>query len=196
MLAIVVAPGADTVFVVASAARGGSRSGVIAALGIIGGGTVHISLATAGLSTLILKSAIAFAILKYLGAAYLLYLGIRTIAGTSTSEAAHRAQGVERSPYRVFRQGFLTNVLNPKVPLFVVAFFPQFVSPARGPVWSQIMEMGVLWYGAGLVWYSLVAVCVGRVRRAAVPVPAVRRIFKYVVGGIFIALGIRVALPD
>lgn len=196
MLAITLAPGADTLFVVASALRGGVRGGVLAALGIVSGGTVHIGLAIVGLSALILKSAIAFTVLKYAGAAYLLYLGVRTLLAKTTTD---RVPAPERSDLRagvVFRQGFLTNVLNPKVALFIVAFFPQFVSPARGAVWSQLLELGVLWYAAGFIWLGLVGTLVGRARRSAAPSRLLRTAFKYVTGGIFIALGIRVALPE
>lgn len=196
MFAITLAPGADTLFVVASALRSGARGGALAALGIISGGTVHIGVAVVGLSALLLKSAIAFSVLKYCGAAYLFYLGVRTLISKSEKVAASASDRGAVSDGMIFRQGFLTNVLNPKVALFVVAFFPQFVSPAHGPVWSQMLELGVLWYAAGLIWLSLVGVLVGRARRAASPSNALRGVFKYVTGSIFIGLGIRVALPE
>lgn len=196
MTAITLAPGADTLFVVASALRSGARGGVLAACGIISGGTVHIGLATVGLSALILKSALAFSVLKYVGAAYLIYLGIRTLLAKSSADPLVTADVQERSAAATFRQGFITNVLNPKVALFVVAFFPQFVSPARGPVWTQMLEMGALWYAAGLVWLGFLGFAIGRVRRAATPARWIRTAFKYVTGSIFIGLGVRVALPE
>lgn len=196
MLAITLAPGADTLFVVASALRGGARGGVLAALGIISGGTVHIGFAIVGLSALILKSAIAFAALKYAGAAYLMYLGVRTLTAKAAIQSAQVPERGDLFAGVVFRQGFVTNVLNPKVALFVLAFFPQFVSPARGPVWSQLLELGVLWYAAGFIWLGFVGTLVGRAKRSAAPPPFVRSAFKYVTGCIFIALGIRVALPE
>lgn len=193
MLAITLAPGADTLFVVGSALRSGARGGVLATCGIVSGGLLHIGLATIGLSALVLHSAIAFAAIKYVGAAYLLYLGIRALlAGDSTPA---RPKG-EQSAHLLFVQGFLTNAFNPKVALFVLAFLPQFVSTARGPLWSQFAELGALWYLAGFVWLGSIAIIVGRTRAAVAPTVVLRRILRYATASIFIALGIRVALPE
>ncbi len=196
MLAITLAPGADTLFVVASALRSGPRGGVLAATGIISGGIVHITAATIGLSALVLKSALAFAILKYVGAAYLIYLGVRALLVREAVEAQDGAKHAAPVSNRVFFQGFLTNVTNPKVAIFMLAFLPQFVSPARGTIWSQLVELGALWYVTGLIWLSAVGFAVGKARRSVSASSAVRKTFKYVTASIFIGLGLRVAVSN
>lgn len=195
MLAITLAPGADTLFIVASSLRSGWRGGVFGALGIVAGGCVHIGFAAIGLSALLVKSAVAFAVLKYAGAAYLIYLGIRTLVARDEAAAAGPASmAPQRTPRQIFAQGFVTNVLNPKVALFVLAFLPQFVSPARGPIWSQLAELGAIWYAAGFVYLSTVGVIVARLRRFQSPSAIARTAFKYVTASIFVGLGIRVAV--
>lgn len=196
MLAITLAPGADTLFVVATALRSGARGGVLAATGIISGGIVHITAATIGLSALILKSALAFSILKYVGAAYLIYLGIRALLSRETIEGAQGSTQAEPLNNRVFLQGFITNVTNPKVAIFMLAFLPQFVSPARGPIWTQLVELGALWYVAGLIWLGLVGFTAGRARRSVSASAGIRRAFKYATASIFVGLGIRVAFSE
>ena len=128
-LALNMIPGADMTYVMASAARGGTRSGLAAALGISAGALIHVAAAVVGLSALIASSPAAFTILKWGGAAYLLYLAVQIIRTPSG--------GDEEAPYRtaassnaaIFRSGALVNVLNPKIALFFLAFLPQFVNP-------------------------------------------------------------------
>jgi threonine/homoserine/homoserine lactone efflux protein len=193
MLAITLAPGADTLYIVASALRSGWRAGVFGALGIVAGGCVHIGAAAVGLSALIVKSATAFAILKYAGAAYLVYLGIRTLLARESASPGMPPVPA-RTPAQIFTQGFLTNVLNPKVALFVLAFLPQFVSPARGPVWAQLVELGAIWYATGFVYLSTVGIVVARLRRLTSPSTAARNAFRYITATIFVGLGIRIAV--
>jgi threonine/homoserine/homoserine lactone efflux protein len=194
MLAITLAPGSDTLYVVATALRGGARRGVVAALGIIAGGCVHIGFATVGLSALIVRSALLFATLKYAGAAYLIYFALRTLRARDEDPVEPSAAPLRKRS--IFAQGFLTNALNPKVALFVLAFLPQFVSPARGPVWSQMLVLGALWYAAGLCYFTALALVVGRLRRIGTPSRRLRAGFRYATAAIFVGLGIRVALPE
>jgi threonine/homoserine/homoserine lactone efflux protein len=193
MLAITLAPGADTLFVVGSALRSGSRGGLLATCGIVSGGVVHIGFATIGLSALILHSAIAFTTIKYIGAAYLCYLGVRALLAGDLPSAAPPSDARTHS---LFLQGFLTNALNPKVALFVLAFLPQFVSPARGPLWTQFLTLGAIWYVTGFLWLGTVGIVVGRARAFGSPSLILRRICRYTTASIFIALGIRVALSE
>jgi len=194
MLAMTVAPGADTLFVVGSALRGGSRRGATAALGIVAGGLVHIGFATVGLSALIVRSALLFGLLKYAGAAYLIYFALRTLRARDDDPAAPAAVPVSRRS--IFAQGFLTNALNPKVALFMLAFLPQFALPAHGPVWRQLLLLGGLWYGTSLVYLVALGLAVGRLRRLGTPPRRVRAGFRYLTASIFLGLGIRVALPE
>lgn len=196
MIAFTLAPGPDTLFVVGSALRDGGRGGVLAALGIVLGGSVHITLAAVGLSVLILKSALAFAIIKYIGGAYLVYLGVRTLLQRDAAPSNNVAPVVPKSWNAIVARGFLTNALNPKVAMFVIAFFPQFVSPARGPIWSQMIELGVLWYVGSLFWLCFLGLTVGKIGQSATRTKRLQTVLKYAAGSIFIGLGLRVAIPE
>jgi threonine/homoserine/homoserine lactone efflux protein len=194
MLAIALAPGPDMLFVLTQSARGGARRGLIATAGIISGGFVHISAASIGLSALLVRSALLFSAVKYIGAGYLVYLGLRTLLTRERMSAADPKAGFKPAS-APFVQGFITNVLNPKVALFVLAFLPQFVEPARGNIGWQIAELGAVWYATAAVVLCGVALAGGRFdawrRRNALA----RRVERYVTGTIFVALGARVALP-
>ncbi|SIS56582.1 Threonine/homoserine/homoserine lactone efflux protein [Roseivivax lentus] len=140
-------PGADVMFAMASGARGGPRAGVAAAAGITAGATAHICATAFGLAAALAASPGAFEAIRWLGAAYLLYLAVQT---WRAPPAAPETGGSARlGP--AFRRGFLTNLLNPKVALFVLAFLPQFADPSRGPVWSQILTLGALFLVTGFV---------------------------------------------
>lgn len=132
-------PGADVMFATASGLSGGPRVGAAAGLGVGLGGFWHVGLATLGLSTLIAAVPMALTVLKWLGAAYLLWLAW----ASWTSPAAAPGQGGLTVRAAVWR-GFVTNALNPKVALFILAFLPQFADAARGPVWQQILFLGVI----------------------------------------------------
>jgi threonine/homoserine/homoserine lactone efflux protein len=202
MLAITFAPGPDMLFVLAQSARGGARRGLIAVAGIISGGTVHIGAAAIGLSALLVRSALLFSIVKYAGAAYLLYLGLHTLLAREralpSASPANNTPGAAppgNSASAPFVQGFITNVLNPKVALFVLAFLPQFVEPARGRIGWQIAELGLLWYATAAVVLSFVALAGGSFDAWRRRNPSAQRVERYVTGAIFVGLGARVALP-
>jgi threonine/homoserine/homoserine lactone efflux protein len=140
-LALNVVPGADMTFVIASAARGGRRAGIVAALGIGAGAMVHIFAAVLGLSAILASSQTAFDLIKYAGALYMLWIAFSLIrGGGSSNEAAPPVM-----PARLFRSAMLVNILNPKVALFFLAFLPQFVDPAATMPAAQILCLG-LWF--------------------------------------------------
>ena len=201
MLAITFAPGPDMLFVLAQSARGGARRGLVAVAGIISGGTVHIGAAAIGLSALLVRSALLFSIVKYAGAAYLVYLGLHTLLARERAQppavpADDPSPGPTPSTGSApFVQGFITNVLNPKVALFVLAFLPQFVDPSRGHVGAQIAELGLIWYATAAALFSAVALAGGAFDRWRRRNPLAQRVERYVTGTIFVALGARVALP-
>jgi threonine/homoserine/homoserine lactone efflux protein len=195
MLAITFAPGPDMLFVLAQSARGGARRGLIAVAGIISGGTVHIGAAAIGLSALLVRSALLFSLVKYAGAAYLIYLGVRTLlAREQAPQAAAQADDAANGS-APFVQGLVTNVLNPKVALFVVSFLPQFVEPSRGQIGWQIAELGCIWYATAAVVLSAVALAGSAFDAWRRRNPTAQRVERYVTGTIFVALGARVALP-
>src|ERR1044072_1119105 len=139
-LALNVVPGADMTFIIASASRGGRRDGVVAALGIGAGALVHICAAVLGLSAILASSQAAFDLIKYVGAAYLLWIAFSLVRSKGPSPDA-----VPRPPSRGFRSQMMVNFLNPKVALFFLAFLPQFVDPAASVPAAQILCLG-LWF--------------------------------------------------
>lgn len=167
-LALLVIPGPSVLYVVTRSVEQGRRAGLVSVLGLHTGTLVHIAAAATGLSALLLASATVFDVVKLAGAAYLVLLG--------ASRLARRASPVERtveraSMHRVYAQGFVVNVLNPKTALFFVAFFPQFVTAGRGPIAVQILVLGAVFILLGLCsdsTYALVAGTIGgRVRARA-----------------------------
>lgn len=151
-------PGADVIFATASGLAGGPRSGAAAGLGVGAGGALHVTLAAGGLSALIAAAPLALEAIRWAGAGYLLWLAVRTWRAVPPQPGA----APRLAPLGAFRQGFVTNALNPKVILFVLAFLPQFTDPARGPVWHQILILGTIFtltgtaitagYGAAAGW--------------------------------------------
>jgi threonine/homoserine/homoserine lactone efflux protein len=142
-------PGADVLFASASGISGGWRAGIAAAFGITLGSLVHITLAAIGLAALITTTPLAYEAIRWLGAAYLAYLAVKTWRA-APDMVIGAGQG-EGHLGRAIKRGFLTNVLNPKVALFVLAFLPQFTDPAKGPVWMQILFLGLIFTLTGLV---------------------------------------------
>jgi threonine/homoserine/homoserine lactone efflux protein len=161
----------------------GRRAGVASALGVETGTIVHVTAAAAGLSALIASSAAAFDAIRYLGAGYLIYLGIRALL-TKDGEEAGAPKPVSLA--RAYRQAVLVQLLNPKVALFFLAFLPQFVDPDRGPVATQVLVLGAVLGTLGFAVdcvYALAAAKLGRFRHR-----------QRVSGGIYLALGAVAAL--
>lgn len=135
-------PGPDMVFVIANALGGGVRAGFAAMLGVASGAYLHIIAAAFGISAILQTSQTAYDIVRLCGAAYLAYLGIKFLR--STSSVTEIAPAMPRANRAIYRQGVITNLFNPKAALFTLSFVPQFVSPATGPVWSQMLILGVI----------------------------------------------------
>jgi threonine/homoserine/homoserine lactone efflux protein len=183
-LALLVIPGPAVLYVVVQGAEQGRRVGLAAVAGIHLGTLVHVAAATAGLSALIVTSAVAFSAVKYVGAAYLIYIGVRKLLGRDDPSLEPAEQRV--SYRRAFVRGAVVNVLNPKTALFFLALLPQFVDPDRGGVWSQALLLGLLFALLGSVTdsaYTLAAGTVGGVLRRR------RRGMRYGSGLVFVGLG-------
>jgi threonine/homoserine/homoserine lactone efflux protein len=192
-LALLVVPGPAVLYIVARSIHQGRAAGLASVLGIHVGTLVHILAATVGLSALVVSSATAFTVVKLLGAAYLVYLGIRTLLGRNGAvEAA--PQGPARGRRRDFAEGIVVNVLNPKTALFFLAFLPQFVDPDAGRPALQILVLGLTFMALGLVTDSLWALAAGtaggwlRGHRGFV------RAQRYVAGTVYLGLGAATAL--
>jgi threonine/homoserine/homoserine lactone efflux protein len=182
-LVLLAIPGPAVLYIIATSVEGGRRAGLVSVAGIHLGSLVHVAAACAGLSALIVSSAIAFSTVKYAGAAYLVYVGIRK--WLERDEPPVLAVRAPRSQRRVFTQGVVVNVLNPKTALFFLAFLPQFVDRDR-TVWTQIAVLGLCWVGLGLLSdgaYALAGGTIGGFFRRR------RRAVRYVSGGIFVGLG-------
>ena len=193
-LALNIVPGADMAFVVASAARSGKRAGVIASLGIGAGALVHILAAVLGLSAILASSQAAFNAVKWIGAAYLLWLAVSLLrsGGSRDVQVAAPAQ----SGWRVFRAGMLVNILNPKVALFFLAFLPQFVDPAADAPALQILFLGLWFDFAGTAVNIVIALAAagaaGRVGR----IGWVTRLARWTAAGVMSAMALQLALSQ
>jgi threonine/homoserine/homoserine lactone efflux protein len=188
-LALLLIPGPAVLYVVVQGAEQGRRVGLASVAGIHLGTLVHVFAATVGLSALIVASDVAFNAVKYAGALYLIYVGVRKLLGRDDPGLEPAEQ---RVPYRrAFVRGAVVNVLNPKTALFFLALLPQFVDPDRGGVWSQALVLGLLFVALGLVTDSMYALAAGTVggflRRR-------RRGMRYGSGLVFVGLGAAAAL--
>jgi threonine/homoserine/homoserine lactone efflux protein len=191
-LVLLLTPGPGVMYIVARSIGQGRRAGLVSVLGLSAGALVHVAAAAAGISTILLASATAFGLVKAAGAAYLIYLGIRTLlargAVASTEVCTPRSSG------RLFADGVLVSVLNPKIALFFLAFLPQFVDPGRGPVAQQILLLGLLYVALALVTDSAYALLAGslrhRLRDRALQGPLPR----YISGSVYLGLGVGTAL--
>lgn len=150
-------PGADFLFVTASGIQGGPRIGMAAALGINLGIIVHILAAAAGVSALLLAYPAAYDAIRYLGAAYLLWLAIQAWRANG---ALGQGQGAPSAGHAI-KRGFVTNVLNPKTALFIFAFIPQFTDPGIGPIWMQILILGAIFMVNGLIFVLCLGAAAG-----------------------------------
>lgn len=143
-LSINLIPGPDVVYIVSNTMKGSMKMGLRAALGLGVGYLLHTLAAVVGLSALILNSALAFSIVKYLGAAYLLYLGVMALKNMATNKSALSVDEKALSQGDVFKQGMIVSILNPKVALFFLAFLPQFVDVAAGSTTMQLLTLGIV----------------------------------------------------
>jgi threonine/homoserine/homoserine lactone efflux protein len=191
-LLLLVVPGPSVLYIVTQSVSHGRRAGIVSVAGITTGTLVHIVAATVGLSALLASSALAFDVVKYVGAAYLIAVGIRRLAGWERGVGAPARD--TRDLGRLYRQGIVVNTLNPKTALFFLAFLPQFVDPGRGTPWLQILALGLLFAALGFfsdgAW-ALVAGTLGERLRRSRRFPAVQR---YVSGSVFVGLGAVAAL--
>ncbi len=191
-LALLLVPGPAVIYVVARSMEGGRLTGLVSVLGVELGTLLHVVFAAAGLSAIVASSAAAFSIVKWLGAAYLVWLGLRHILGRNGGDGeVPPAEGGE-DHFSVFSQSVLVQVLNPKVALFFLAFLPQFVDPSRGAAWTQVAVLGITLATLGLFTdglYALLGGMAGEWIRKQSLGAGLRRTGRYVTGGVYLALG-------
>jgi threonine/homoserine/homoserine lactone efflux protein len=185
---LLLVPGPAVLYITSRSIGLGRAAGLVSATGIAVGTLFHVAAATLGLSALLVSSATAFQFVKYAGAAYLIYLGIRTLRGADAAMLG--PAGERRSLRSIFGQGVLVNLLNPKTALFFLAFLPQFVDPARGHATLQIFELGVLFALMGWMSDSVWALLAGTFGARLRGNVRLRGAQRKVSGGALIALGL------
>lgn len=191
-LALLVVPGPSVLYIVTRSMDQGRMAGLTSVLGIHTGTLVHIAAAAAGISALLISSAVAFNVVRFAGAAYLIYIGLKRLFGRE--EPIGVEQGSPRKLSRIYYQGVVVNVLNPKTALFFFAFLPQFVDPSKGAAWLQIVFLGLVFIAVGIVsdgTYALAAsTLAGKLRTSR----HFHRFQRYFAGGTLVALGVTAAL--
>ena len=195
VVALTLTPGPDMIYVASRALGQGRGAGVLSAFGVITGTFVHLGLAALGLAELFRQSPLAFDLLRYLGAAYLLYLAWR-VAGARDDPGFTAARGNRAGHARIYLQGLTTNLLNPKVALFYLSFLPQFVDPERGPVALQVLLLGSCLNGFGLLVKLGVALTAGGLGDWLRRHPRMQRVQAWVTASILAGLALRIALPE
>lgn len=194
VLGFVFIPGPATLLTVARATTSGTRVGIATGAGITVGDIIHTIMAVVGISAIIAASATLFSIIKYIGAAYLVYLGIKAITEKAPASLAQGRTPITAS--KAFKQAVLAEVLNPKTALFFLAFLPQFVNPTNGNVMMQLTILGVLFALIGFVSTIVFAVGAGGLGNFLRRNPTVLKWQGKVVGSIYCALGVRLAFQE
>jgi len=191
-----IAPGPDSLFIMTRSAVQGWRAGSVAALGIGSGTFVHIFAAALGVSAILATSSNAFMVLKYIGAIYLVYIGARLVLSkqkVSADSADSNFKSYEMSYRKIYLQGFLTNVLNPKVALFFLAFVPQFISPDAAHKSVAFIILGLIFNFNGMLWCHFLAVTTAFASRRIQVNNVVAFWLNKLIGAIFVSLGIKLA---
>jgi threonine/homoserine/homoserine lactone efflux protein len=192
-LALLMTPGPAVLYIVTRSIGRGRRAGLVSVLGICTGTLVHVVAAALGLSALLVSSALAFNIVRWLGAVYLIVLGIRTLLDRDGLSVEVADQGPD-DLHGVFRQGVIVNVLNPHTALFFFAFLPQFVNPSSGHLPLQMMTLGLLFVGMSAITDSGWAIAAGAAGQWIKSHPRFARGQRFVTGGALIGLGATAAL--
>jgi threonine/homoserine/homoserine lactone efflux protein len=191
---LAIAPGPDIIYVLTRGIAQGAKAGVAAALGFASGCVFHTVLAAVGIAALIRSSDLAFDLVRYAGAAYLVYIGLQALRHRSSFSI--EAAGDRKALATIYRQSVIGNMLNPKVTLFFLAFLPQFVNSQAGHVGMQMAILGAIFMAVTVVIFSAVAIFSGWIGDWVRAKPAIGERLNVFAGVTFIALGIRVALPD
>jgi threonine/homoserine/homoserine lactone efflux protein len=190
-LALLAIPGPAVLYVVTRSIEMGRAGGIASVAGITTGTVVHVGLATAGLSSLILASKVAFDVVKYVGAAYLIFLGLRRLI-TRADDGAE-TEAVPRTRRRAYTQGVLVNLTNPKTIVFIFAFIPQFVDPDAAHVWLQVLVFGLSFAALGFLSDNVYALAAGAVADRLRGSRKIARFERWFGGSVLIGLGVAAA---
>ncbi|HKI93036.1 MAG TPA: LysE family translocator, partial [Gaiellaceae bacterium] len=191
-LVLLVVPGPAVLYIVTRSVEMGRAGGIASVAGITTGTIVHVTLAAAGLSSLVLASTAAFDAVRYAGAAYLAFLGVRRLLTRGAGDAP--AEAAPRTRRRAYTQGVVVNLTNPKAIVFVFAFVPQFVDPHAHHVWLQVLMLGFSFAGLGFVSDSLYALAAGTVADRLRGSAGIARVERWFGGSVLIGLGVAAAV--
>lgn len=189
---LVIMPGPNTLYIITRSVQQGPAAGCVSSFGVMVGTLIHVTTAALGISALLLSSVLAFSIVKYLGAAYLVYLGIKTLLAQDNIPSGVEPVK-EKSLGKIFYQGIVVNVLNPKTALFITAFLPQFVDVKLGSIAAQILSWGAVLVVIGAIsdlTYVLIAGRLGKWLRGSF---SFLRVQRYFAGSVYIGLGVATA---
>jgi RhtB (resistance to homoserine/threonine) family protein len=189
-------PGPDTMYIVARSIAQGRHAGFMSVLGISTGGLVHTTAAALGLSAILVASSLVFGIVKWIGAAYLVYLGIQMICGRNSELHVDSGEMKGAGLWTIYRQGLLTNLLNPKVAMFFMAFLPQFVARDHASNPLPFLFLGSVFIFTGTLWCLFVALIAATASKAFRARSYSIRIARRLTGLVFVGLGIRLAIQD
>ena len=187
-----ITPGPDTIYILGRAISQEANSGTASVLGISTGVLIHTIAAAIGLSTILATSALAFKIIKLVGAAYLIYLGITLILTSKNTDLLSKNKAAANGFWKIYRQGVITNVLNPKVALFFLSFLPQFIDPNQGNVTSFLL-LGLIYVFICTVWYLIFAGFSSAIAMVFKKNPVWIRTINKISGSIFVGLGLHLA---
>lgn len=194
---LIITPGQDTFFILGRSLSGGRPAGIAAALGVSAGTLVHTILAALGLSALLATSPSAFMAVKFAGAAYLIYIGVRALfskgGALPVEESARGSKTTARVHWPAFRQGVLTNLLNPKVALFFLALLPQFIESRSPDKVGAFLALGLSFAMLGVAWCVMLAIAAARLRGVFLRRPSIATRLNRFAGAVFIGLGIKLA---
>lgn len=193
-LALLIAPGPNVLFIITQAAAHGRKAGLMCVLGGVTGMLVLTGLVAVGLAGLLAASPIAFNIVKWSGAAYLIYIGVRTLLDKNAIRFEQRAERASLS--KLYTQGLITALLNPKLAIFFAAFLPQFVDPSSGNVAMQIVLLGLIFSAIGLTSDSSYALLAGSAGEWLKRQPRAINALRWVSGSVFVGLGLRLAVEE
>jgi threonine/homoserine/homoserine lactone efflux protein len=194
-LALNLSPGPSILYILSRSVGQGREAGLVSVFGLATATLIHAVAMALGLSTLLLYSPLAFAVVKYVGAAYLIYLGLSALLSRGAFHAA-TTSAAPLSLGAVYRQGVVTDLLNPKVALFFISFLPQFVDPSAGSPTLQILIFGLLFHVTGVPVNLMVALAGGRLATLLARRPSWARVQNWISGTVLVALGLRLALSE
>ncbi|WP_126429103.1 LysE family translocator [Brevibacillus marinus] len=193
---LIIIPGPAVLYIMARSIDQGKKAGLVSALGVSLGGSVHVLAGAIGVSAILMTSATAINIVKYLGAAYLVYLGCKTLFSTSDRTTSEMTQAPRKKLVKIFYQSALVEVMNPKTALFFLAFFPQFISPSAGSVTVQFFLLGTIFIILALICDGLYAVLAASIRQRILDSKVNSKLQNRITGYFYIVLGVFSALAS